>query len=130
MPSRTKIRNKTLTAGVVTRPGDRRDGQIISQWVWNLRLELGHQLKPEPARTTQFAPALAPPPAEAATALAPVQGYAPAVPGQSWKQGRFAGRAFVRQPDGTLRCPAGAPLAPTQQRPEADGRLRIVYAAR
>ena len=32
--------------------------QCIAQWVWNLRLELGHQLKPEPVRTTQFAPAL------------------------------------------------------------------------
>jgi len=31
--------------------------QIISQWVWNLRLELGHQLEPTPVRTTEFAPA-------------------------------------------------------------------------
>ena len=31
--------------------------QIISQWVWNLRLELGHQLHPDPVRTTEFAPA-------------------------------------------------------------------------
>ena len=38
---------------------------MISQWVWNLRLELGHQLKPQPLRTTEFAPAL--PPAPAAT---------------------------------------------------------------
>jgi len=34
--------------------------QIISQWVWNLRLELGHQLAPDPVRTTEFAPALPP----------------------------------------------------------------------
>jgi hypothetical protein len=32
--------------------------QIISQWVWNLRLELGHQLEPTPLRTTEFAPAI------------------------------------------------------------------------
>src|SRR5260370_6544680 len=32
--------------------------QLISQWVWNLRLELGHQLHPDPVRTTEFAPAL------------------------------------------------------------------------
>src|SRR5215467_266087 len=25
--------------------------QLISQWVWNLRLELGHQLQPESVRT-------------------------------------------------------------------------------
>src|SRR3989454_4256697 len=30
---------------------------IVSQWVWNLRLELGHQLEPTPMRTTEFAPA-------------------------------------------------------------------------
>jgi hypothetical protein len=36
--------------------------QIISQWVWNIRLELGHQLHPEPVRTTEFAPALPPTP--------------------------------------------------------------------
>src|SRR6266566_7663518 len=32
--------------------------QLISQWVWNLRLELGHQLHPDPVRTTEFASAL------------------------------------------------------------------------
>ena len=32
--------------------------QVVSQWVWNLRLELGHQLAPDPVRTTEFAPAL------------------------------------------------------------------------
>src|SRR5579859_3591513 len=35
--------------------------QLISQWMWNLRLELGHQLKPQPVRTTEFAPVLPPP---------------------------------------------------------------------
>jgi hypothetical protein len=39
--------------------------QIISQWVWNLRLELGHQLAPEPVRTTEFASALPPTQTEA-----------------------------------------------------------------
>src|SRR5215470_2231951 len=62
--------------------------QVISQWVWNLRLELGHHLKPEPVRTTEFAPALPAASAEATNAPAPAQGYGPAEPGQSWKQGR------------------------------------------
>jgi len=104
--------------------------QIVSQWVWNVRLEVGHQLKPEPARTTEFAPALSPTPAEAAHSPAPAQGYAPATPGQPWKQGRFSGRDFLRQPDGTLRCPAGQTLHPTEQRREVDGSLRMVYAAK
>ena len=31
--------------------------QIICQWIWNLRLEVGHHLQPDPVRTTEFAPA-------------------------------------------------------------------------
>lgn len=104
--------------------------QVISQWVWNLRLELGHHLQPEPVRSTEFAPALPAAPASASNAPAPVQGYRPAEPSQSWKQGRFSGRDFALQPDGTLRCPTGATLAPTEQRREADGSLRVVYEAR
>jgi hypothetical protein len=45
---------------------------IVSQWVWNLRLELGHQLEPSPVRTTEFAPALPPP----SPHTAPPSGYA------------------------------------------------------
>jgi hypothetical protein len=104
--------------------------QIISPWVWNLRLELGHHLSPEPPRTTEFAPALPAAPAQPANTSAPAQGYGPAAPGQPWKRGRFSGRDFARQPDGTLRCPAGALLSPTEQRREADGSLRVVYEAR
>jgi hypothetical protein len=46
-----------------------------------------------------------------------------------WKAGRFSGRDFALQPDGTLRCPAGQSLAVHERRPEADGSLRVVYAA-
>ena len=99
--------------------------QIVSQWVWNLRRELGHHLKPEPIRTTEFAPALL----EAANAPAPTHGYAPAVPGHLWKQGRFSGRDFPLQSDGTLRCPAEQTLIPHERRRETDGSLRVVYGA-
>jgi hypothetical protein len=104
--------------------------QIISQWVWNLRLELGHHLKPEPARTTEFAPALSAAPAQPVPALAPAQGYGPKAAAQPWKQGRFSGRDFAFHPDGKLRCPAGQVLSPTEQRREANGSLRVVYAAK
>lgn len=91
--------------------------QVVSQWVWNLRLELGHQLHPDPVRTTEFAPALSPPPPHAV----PSSGYAPPQVGVSWKAGRFSGQDFVLQPDGTLRCPADEKLAPHEHRREADG---------
>jgi hypothetical protein len=99
--------------------------QIVSQWVWNLRLELGHQLHPDPLRTTEFAPALPPPTPHAA----PASGYAPPQGGLPWKAGRFSGQDFALQPDGTLRCPADQRLLPHEHRREADGSLRVVYGA-
>jgi hypothetical protein len=45
------------------------------------------------------------------------------------KAGRFTGGDFPLQPDGTLRCPAGQKLIPQERRREADGSLRVVYAA-
>ena len=57
-------------------------------------------------------------------------GYAPAEVALLFKQGRFCGRDFVLQPDGSLRCPAGQALHATEERYEADGSLRLVYAAR
>jgi hypothetical protein len=97
--------------------------QIISQWVWNLRLELGHQLEPTPRRTTEFAPAVKEQPALSS-------GYGPPTIAAPWKAGRLSGRDFVLQPDGTLRCPAKQALSATERRREADGSLRLVYAAK
>ncbi len=98
---------------------------ILSQWVWNLRLELGHQLQPEKSRTTEFAPILPHPSPHAA----PPSGYAPPQVGLPWKAGRFSGQDFALQPDGTLRCPADQKLLPHEHRREADGGLRVVYGA-
>jgi hypothetical protein len=108
--------------------------QVVAQWMWNLRLELGHHLHPEPLRTTEFGPALpqqnAQEPMPASSAACPPQsGYAPPATATSWKAGRFTGTDFPLQPDGTLRCPAGNALAPHERRRESDGSLRVVYSA-
>ncbi len=103
-------------------PAGQQAWQIISQWLWNLRLELGHQLTTTPLRTTEFAAAVSQPTSP--------QGYGPPVVGGSWKAGRFAGEAFALQPDGSVRCPAGKALLPCERRKEPRGSLRIVYAAR
>ena len=109
--------------------------QIVAQWVWNLRLELGHQLAPEALRTTEFAPALSPqnghepPPSTSSAATTPASGYAPPATATSWKAGRFTGADFPLQSDGTLKCPADNTLVPHERRREADGSLRVVYAA-
>jgi hypothetical protein len=102
---------------------------MICQWVLNLRLELGHQLHSEPVRTTEFAPAHLSATDQQALSPAPAQGYGPAAEALPWKAGRFSGRDFVPQPDGTLRCPAGQSLRVHERRREVDGSLRVVYAA-
>jgi hypothetical protein len=93
--------------------------------VWNLRLELGHRLEPTPARTTEFAPALS----EAKEQQPPVAGYGKPTVAVAFKVGRFSGRDFTLQPDGTLRCPADQKLLAHERRREADGSLRVVYGA-
>jgi len=106
-------------------PAGQEAWQIVCQWIWNVRLELGHQFEPTPLRTTEFAPPipLVPP------HTAPPSGYAPPQVGLRWKADRFSGQDFPLQPDGTLRCPAGQSLVAHEQRREADGSLRVVYAA-
>ncbi len=116
-------------------------GQILAQWVWNLRLELGQKLSPSELHTTEFAKAVADAPPLAIEPIPAVE----AVPAQKppshvqygppqWARpsftGGFPGSAFTLQPDGTLRCPADRPLYPQEHRPERDGSLRVLYAAR
>ncbi len=103
-------------------PAGQEAWQVICQWVWNLRLELGHQLSPTALRTTEFAAAVSQPTAQ--------QGYGPPVVGGAWKAERFAGEVFALQPDGTVRCPAGKALFPCERRREQEDSLRIVFTAR
>lgn len=104
--------------------------QILSQWVWNLRLELGHALHPTPMRTTEFAPAAVSEESASVLPLTPSPGYGPPTFATTWKRDRMSGQDFAPQPDGTLRCPANHPLYLQERRPERDGTVRVVYAAR
>jgi hypothetical protein len=99
--------------------------QLIAQWVWNLRLELGHQLEPTPPRITEQNAQAATRP----TAPTSASGYGPPTTATSWKTGRFTGQDFPLQADGTLCCPAGSTLTLQERRQEADGSLRLVYGA-
>jgi len=109
--------------------------QILAQWVWNLRLELGQQLTSTELCTTEFAPALEaeapstnePEPAEEST---PSVIYGPPQWARPSFTHGFPGSAFTPQPDGMLCCPANHPLYPQERRPERGGSLRVLYAAR
>jgi hypothetical protein len=130
--------------------------QILSQWMWNLRLELGHRLHPTPARLTEMAAAhaLVPKPEqgshEQGEERASTGGNAsrpepieepesqPATPllygapqfAPTPRAGRFAATDFQLQTDGTLRCPAHHTLYAAARRPEPHGTVRLLYAAR
>src|SRR5260370_1067444 len=115
--------------------------QILCQWVWNLRLELGQKLSQSELRTTEFAKARvveSEPFTEPVPALdsacsgkqTPLVKYGPPQWARPSFRGGFPGSAFPPQPDGTLRCPANHPLYPQERRPERDGSIRILYAAR
>src|SRR3989475_12854913 len=107
--------------------------QILNQWLWNLRLDLGEHLSSSPMRLTAFAPAQASEPAPAEQtceqASEPILYGPPRWARRSFTKG-FAGADFALQPDGTLRCPAGHPLYAQERRPERDGSLRLLYTAR
>jgi hypothetical protein len=127
--------SRTPTDGILTPPVARSLLKFWHSGFWNVRLELGQQLSQAELRTTEFAPAHEaeapstekPEPAEASP---PAVMYGlPQWARPSFTHG-FPGSAFTPQPDGTLRCPANHPLYPQERRPERDGSLRILYAAR
>jgi len=108
---------------------------VISQWMWNLRLELGQHLSPTEMRLSEFAPALDAPsapavePAPTQTPPAAVK-YGPPQWARTSFTGGFPGAAFPLQSDGSLLCPANHPLYPQERRAEHNGSYRLLYAAR
>lgn len=106
------------------RPNGQAFWQILCQWVWNLRLELGQKLSPCELRTTEFAKAALVEPAPCVEPACtqeqtPLAKYGPAQWARPSFTHGFAGSAFTLQPDGTLRCPADRPLYPQERRASA-----------
>ncbi len=96
---------------------------------------MGQQLSPSELRTTEFAPAHEAEPSstnESESPAAPPHAvtYGPPQWARSSFTHGFPGSAFTPQPDGSLRCPANHPLYRKARRPERDGTLRLLYAAR
>lgn len=118
--------------------------QIVSQWLWNTRLELGMVGQEHALRWTHWSPSLLsstsptiPPPAEANTIDEVVEeavqaSYGPLELAQASgpARGRFAAQAFTVLEDGRLRCPAEKLLRPQERRTLSDGSVRIVFRAK
>ncbi|GHO97451.1 hypothetical protein KSF_074990 [Reticulibacter mediterranei] len=126
--------------------------QILSQWIWNLRLECGQHYSPTSLRTTTFAlanesvpgneptevnatqperkPVLVSRPAGGSSAVWDNElVYGPAQWAQPSFTGGFPGSAFLPQADGTLLCPAGRVLTLIEYRRERAGSVRVSYSA-
>jgi len=104
--------------------------QIACQWIWNLRLSLGHALQGAELRDIEWAPPKELPPLVSAKVCTSEE-YGP----WQWAgdagrgRGRMGGNAFTWQDDGTLRCPAGATLWFSELRQENAFTQRAVYVA-
>ncbi len=110
--------------------------QVIWQWVWHMRLALGHWVEGLEAcsmRSMEWAPCLS-----AAVVELPVaankssEEYGPL----EWAQlrgrakGGFGADAFPLREDGMLQCPAGRHLWLSETRQESATTQRFIYVAR
>ena len=130
--------------------------QILSQWVWNVRLRLGLAAQPQPLRWTRWeaeaderasvevekAPARTAASCAAVSSLPetiqtpPVEElvptYGPLELSQPWAKARrrFSAQDFQLRADDTLVCPEGKVLRPRERRQLESGDLRVLYAAK
>src|SRR6266567_2865132 len=124
-----RIGSKTVIAGVPTRPLVRKPGKFFPNGSGTCAKDSassGNQprcgsLSLPPPRTESLP---SPDPAPAGLSFGPPQ-WARAA-----RVGSLGGQDFLLQSDGTLRCPQGATLYPQERRPEHDGTVRVLYAAR
>ena len=110
--------------------------QILAQWLWNLRLELGQAFSPSELRTTEFAPACE---AQSVSTDEPVPAEAP-TPAVTYGSPKFARPSFTHGFPGSAftlaRLMGRSAALPTTRSisrsgvPPRDGSLRVLYAAR
>jgi hypothetical protein len=115
--------------------------QIISQWVWNTRLELGSVGQAQPLRWTTWETEHADAPAsllpesvmsnQAAGTGDVVATYGPLELAQPWAKARrgFSAQDFTMRADDPLECPAGKGLRLREWRKLDTGDRRLLYAA-
>jgi hypothetical protein len=120
--------------------------QVLSQWVWNTRLELGQVCQERPLRWTVWSDTPADRPTAAVALPTPlpagageatgeeelVAQYGPLALARPWAKarGRFAGQDFSLLDDGTLRCPAGKILRPRARCALPNGDQQVMYSAK
>jgi hypothetical protein len=102
--------------------------QIACQWIWNIRLSLGHAMQAGELRKMEWSPAKERPP-RVASSDQPSGIYGPWQLARDSGRGQIPARAFTLHDEVSLRCPAGAPLWLSEVRQENAFTQRAAYVA-
>src|SRR5258708_6995460 len=124
-----KIVSRTLIGGVPTRRTVRRSGRSFRSGSGICAKNSANSGNPPRC----VSPSFPPPPTEALLSPDPSPtgpSFGPPHWAHAARVGSLGGQDFLPQPDGTLRCRQGATLYPQERRPEHDGTIRVLYAAR
>src|SRR5712692_7295626 len=124
-----RTRSRTVIGGVPTRPMVRKPGKSFA----NGRGTCAKNSASSGNQPRCVSPSLPPPQAESLPSpdLSPAgPSFGPPQWARAARAGSLAGQDFLPQADGTLRCRQGATLYPQERRPEHDGTVRVLYAAR
>src|SRR5712691_5711287 len=124
-----KIVSRTLIDGVPTRHTVKRSGKSSLNGCGTCAKSSANS----GTRPRCVSPSFPPPHAEALpspTPPVPGSSFGPPQWARAARRGSLGGHDFLPQADGTLRCRQGATLYPQERRPEHDGTLRVLYAAR
>src|SRR5260221_9378345 len=124
-----KIVSRTLIGGVPTRRTVRRSGRSFRSGSGICAKNSANSGNPPRC----VSPSFPPPHTEALLSpdLSPTGlSFGPPHWAHAARRGSLGGKDFALQADGTLHCQQGATLYPQERRPEHDGTVRVLYAAR
>src|SRR5229473_3369541 len=124
-----KIVSRTLIGGVPTRRTVRRSGRSFRSGSGICAKHSANSGNPPRCVSPSF-----PPPHTEALLSPDLSPTGPSFGPPHWahaaRRGSLGGKDFALQADGTLHCQQGATLYPQERRPEHDGTVRVLYAAR
>lgn len=102
--------------------------QIACQWVWNIRLSLGHTMQGKELREMEWSPAKERPP-RLCSSEQPPETYGPWQLARDSGRGQLSASAFTLHDEVSLRCPTGATLWLSEMQQENAFTQRAVFVA-
>ena len=102
--------------------------QVACQWIWNIRLSLGHAMQGGELREMEWSPAKGCPP-RISSSDQPPEIYGPWQLARDSGRGQIPASAFTQHDEVSLRCPTGATLWLSEIQQENAFTQRAVYVA-